>query len=796
MNQMRSVEMKIENLFMQTSEEFHSFEVDTKIVNDLIYRQNGTISTALRELVMNAFDANSEKVEILLWAEGFEVKDSGDGFEDEVAIMRNFKRFGTPHTEGDAVYGRFRIGRGQVMAFAKTTWHSKNYQMITDIKSGDAGFMFKKDAEPYDGCHVSGEFYTPLETYELSNAIEELTKLVRYSPWPVFVNQIQANAQDGITWDYEDDKIKITFNPKGRYGINLYSLGILVKELQMYRYGIAADVVTKQALQLNMARNEINEHDPLWQHVHSVLRAELRKKQLGKNRMTESERHALIDQFHYEEVGFVEIAKLPLLKDVRGKSSSFYKELGKKRPWTVCEDDQAHVGDRISTQGNAFVISRSELDIWRVKTIEELIAAARNNMGDGDEHNYSRYYRKALNEVEVVPFDKISSGVNDQYELIALSDLTTKERAQRNALQYAAGNMCKRLEKLHDEPIGKRKLHIGDSHAVAWTDSSTYVAVNRKTLSLFDNGMQGLTQLAAILLHELTHRDGSMNSIGHDMAFYESFHDTVICTSIKDDVLGNAIASLRNQYTTELENANLPFPKWLVERDEGAISISLLSSAPTPLLTWFLNLIGFPIVKGRGRIDLHAKHRKLWDLRILVNKRIDTILRKHALTVIRLEDFDHLSDFCERIDRYSEARMPIVKEMLEKEGIAASDLTVQILSNFSGHRIGRRCPFGGLSALAEDDAFGIKCLHNEYRRNVKIMVGKGFNFSSNFRDDWRDRDMTAESFADGGKEGRFAHYKNILEDLVDGITNPVERAEFVERVFNEAMRKSLNKAKN
>lgn len=781
------------NIQPHTSDEFHAFEVDTKIVNDLIYRQNGTISTAIRELVMNAFDANSEKVEILIWAEGFEVKDTGDGFEDEASIMRNFKRFGTPHVEGDVPYGRFRIGRGQVMAFARTTWHSKNFKMIADVKSGEAGFVFKKDAEHYEGCHVSGEFFTPLQTYELHNAIGDLTKLVRYSPFPVFINQIQVNTQDGIKWDYEDEQIKITFNPKGQYGIHLYSLGILVKELQMYRYGIAADIVTKQALQLNMARNEINENDPLWQHVHKVLRAELRKKQLSSNRMTESERHALIDQFLYDEVSFVDIAKLPLLKDVRGKSSSFDKELRKKRPWSVCEEAQARVGDRISTQGNCFVIPRAELDTWRVKTIQELIDIAQNNMGNNDD-GYARHYHRLLNSVDVVSFDKISTSINDQYDLTPLNALTAVERAQRNALQYTANNMCKRLETLHSEPIGKRKVHVGVSHAVAWTDSSTYVAFNRDTLSLFENGTPGITQLVVILLHELTHRDGSVKSNGHDMTFYESFHDSVICTSIKNEVLGNAIVSLRNQYQTELEKANLPFPKWLADRELTATKITLQGKSPTPLLTWFLDLIGLPIIKGRGRIDLQANQRALWEMNELVTKRIDSLIRKHGLTVARMADFNHISDFHERIVAYKEARAPIVRAMLEKEGIFASTLTVELLANFPGRQASRRCPFGGLSALTEDEAFGVKCLHNEYKRNIRIMAGKGFNFSSNFGVDWRDRDVTAESLADGGQEARFAHYKKILEDLVNGITDAAERTEFVARVFNDAMKKSLNRA--
>lgn len=41
--------------------------------------------------------------------------------------------FGAPHEEGDATYGKFRIGRGQVFNYAITTWTSNNYQLKVDI---------------------------------------------------------------------------------------------------------------------------------------------------------------------------------------------------------------------------------------------------------------------------------------------------------------------------------------------------------------------------------------------------------------------------------------------------------------------------------------------------------------------------------------------------------------------------------------------------------------------------------------------------------------------------------------
>jgi hypothetical protein len=558
----------------------------------------------------------------------------------------------------------------------------------------------------------------------------------------------------------------------------------------MHRYGISADVVTKSALQLNMARNEINEHDPLWLHVHKVLREELRKRQNGKNKVGELERQALIDQFRCEEIGFMEIMRLPVLKDVRGKVTSFYTQINKHRPWTVSEDTQARVADMVSTQGNAFVISRSELDIWRVRTVEELISVAQENIGHDKNGNYIRFIKGALREVEVVPFETISKGVNDKYSLIAIKDLSPLEKAQRNALQYTAVNMGKRLGKVHGEVIGKRKLHIGLSHAMAWTDSSSYIAFNRKTLALFDNAMPGLTLLAAMLLHEYMHTDGSIGSNEHDMAFYEAFHDSILRTSAKDEVLGNAVSSLRNQYKSELEKLNLPYPKWMDGSDENTITLSLLTKSVPPLLKWFLELVDLTPVMGRGKIELNASDTKMGSLPEQVHKRVDAVLRKHRIPVVTLEDFGHISDFDKRFEEYMNARLPNVKAALEKEGFTVSNVAVEIISNF--RRLSWSHSFFGLAAIAEDEAFGVKSLHAEYRLKVKIMAGNGFSYQSSFVPDWGWRDVTAETFADGGKEMRFAHYKKTLEQLVNGILDPVARAEFIERVFNEKMSKSLD----
>jgi hypothetical protein len=771
--------------------DFHEFEVDENIVHDLIYRQNGTISTALRELVMNALDYGSDRVDITIGRTHFEVKDRGKGFEDETSIMQFFKRFGTPHKEGDAKYGRFRIGRGQIMAFAKTTWHSKNFQMVTDIGSGVTGFNLTKDAEYYAGCSVSGSFYKELPSGEVESAVRDLSNLVRYAPHPIFINQVQVNANGATKWDYDDDELSIIFNPKGRYGINLYSQGILVKELHMFRYGTTADIVTKKALQLNMARNEINENDPLWKKVHRVLRSEMLKKTKRSSILTEHERLSLIDQFVCDELGFLDIYKAPLLKDVRGKSSSFYKELGKKRPWTVCNDTQRAQADQVSTLGTAFVLSRSELDLWRVDTVEALLSMAKAKMdcvNRTEDLRQAARWTRIIDDVVIVDFERVASGIHNQYDIVEQKDLTALERAQRNTLQYACDNICGRLSKIRDTDIGKRKVLIGDGPAIAWTDSSTFIAVNREQLSYFKNGSAGLIQLAGILLHELTHQEGSITDNGHDHAFYESFHDAILVGPINRDVLGNAFDSLSTRYKTELSKAGLPVPEWMLNTDLHKIELTLTEKAPNKLLSWFLGATNQVAVTGRSKITLQVTRDRLTSMKEIVDKAVNKLLKAHNLSVKYFSDYTYISDWDVATETYTKERAHSIQSALKKEGLIIGEQASRVLAFFVVPRslLGAvHCPFGQLSALAQVPDFGVLSLHQKYTSNVTAMAGKGFVYQSKIYDDWRTRDVHASDLALAGPEARFEHYQKVLKNLVNGIVDESDRRDFMKRFLSE-----------
>ncbi len=111
------------------------FELDPQIIHHIIYSQAGSIGKALIELLMNSVDASATVIHLTVTRDGFSCSDDGNGFVSKEDVVRYFGRFGTPHQEGDATYGRFRLGRGQIMAHARTVWQSNNWEMSVDTRS-------------------------------------------------------------------------------------------------------------------------------------------------------------------------------------------------------------------------------------------------------------------------------------------------------------------------------------------------------------------------------------------------------------------------------------------------------------------------------------------------------------------------------------------------------------------------------------------------------------------------------------------------------------------------------------
>ena len=243
------------------------FELDPQIIHHIIYSQAGSIGKALIELLMNSVDARASAVHLSLSRTGFTCSDDGQGFARREDVVRYFGRFGTPHDEGDATYGRFRLGRGQIMAHATTVWRSNAWMMTVDTRA--MGYHYDlddlHDASP--GCSISGEWYEVLSDAELMSTIQEVRDLVRYTPVSVELNG-RCITRDPRTerWDAEDEFA--WYRVKADGAVSIYNQGVLVRHDPAHTWGAGGLIASKKAICLNVSRTEIlRKTCPVWKSI-------------------------------------------------------------------------------------------------------------------------------------------------------------------------------------------------------------------------------------------------------------------------------------------------------------------------------------------------------------------------------------------------------------------------------------------------------------------------------------------------------------------------------------------------
>lgn len=268
------------------------FELDPQIIHHIIYSQAGSIGKAIIELLMNSVDARATAVRLSMTKEGFECSDDGNGFANREDVIRYFGRFGTPHEEGDATYGRFRLGRGQIMAHASTIWRSNEWQMTVDTRAMGYSYDLEQPEHALPGCSISGRWYEPLTDSELMSAVQEIRDLVRYTPVSVELNG-RVITRDPRTerWDAEDEFA--WYRAKEDGAVSIYNQGVLVRHDPGHMWGAGGLIVSKKAIALNVSRTEIlRKTCPVWKAIakqFGTLADDVRSR-LGDHRKTEASR--------------------------------------------------------------------------------------------------------------------------------------------------------------------------------------------------------------------------------------------------------------------------------------------------------------------------------------------------------------------------------------------------------------------------------------------------------------------------------------------------------------------------
>lgn len=494
------------------------FTVDPAILHSIIKSQAGTLSKALLEGVMNSLDAGCTGISITLTNEGFSVVDDGRGFQSRDEIEKWFGRFGTPHVEGDALYGRFRMGRGQMMAFAVNTWRTGTFEMSVDIRNKGMGFGLKEKLRAVKGCRITGKLYTPLSGSELEEVITDFTNLVKFAQMPVRLNGkvISKNPKD-MKWDLETDDAYILIDREKEKPLKVYNLGVLVRDYSNWAYGCGGIIVSKQPLQVNFARNDILDSEcTVWGRIKTYVKAANVKKVAKKGSLNSGERRFLAKQYVYGDIKGTDVdpMDLKLITDITGRHHSV-RELLKAPRISSSTDKQGRTGSQLHRQGAAFMLSQETLTRFSASDTEHLLSMLSRTTG----HTFP----------EAIAFDDVAQGFSENFALLSENELTIEERlALRVVLAFHAKFML--WYQAGEKSGGMRELRIGDSNvAKAWTDGRTYITLERALLTkAAKRGGPGFMELLNVLTHEYVHEDSDLESHDHEAVFYNKFHDLVL----------------------------------------------------------------------------------------------------------------------------------------------------------------------------------------------------------------------------------------------------------------------------
>lgn len=538
------------------------FELDPAIIHHIIYSQAGSIGKAIIELIMNSVDANAKTVQLTMTKEGFVCRDNGAGFATRKDVLRYFGRFGTPHEEGDATYGRFRLGRGQIMAHAITEWRSRKWKMTVDTRTMGYGYDLDDlaDDETVDGCEISGHWYEPLNDTELLSATQEIRDLVRYTPVSVELNGRLITRDPRVEkWDHEDEFAWYRVKVEGAVGI--YNQGVLVRNDSSHQWGAGGLIVSKKAIALNVSRTEIlRKTCPVWRPIARQFAAMAREisASLGAHRKTEASREKAAHDLLAGADNLLEVfasgEAITLLPGKRHQSLYEFLEMnGRLHGGRVSVAENAvdiPKAEAIAREKIAQVIHPITLTRFSCQTTDDfrdalerimLIVRERWLAQTEDERNRCRVW--GMNRIAVpafIDFDTLRDAFVDRTIIVMEKDALERETrrmwtALRWCLQQYAG-LCAGGRKSRNRGAQylsgekyRRHILLGEStRADAWTDGETYIAYNANLVrELRKEPVKVAGRLFSLTEHEVAHQGDSVDC-GHDEAFYQRYHDISI----------------------------------------------------------------------------------------------------------------------------------------------------------------------------------------------------------------------------------------------------------------------------
>ncbi len=572
------------------------FGIHPNLLHDIIHKQAGTLQKAILEAVMNSVDAGATRIDVSLDSNGVVIADDGKGFSSRKEIEEFFETFGTPHVEGDATYGRFRMGRGQCFSFGINHWETKRFRMRVDVKKDGLDYDLEESAESapdaqrsmfdagndafYDGCRIRIDLYNKLLPSELSEVERELRAWVAWVSVPIHLNGVLTSedpAKAKWTSETDDAYFKLTAN---RSVLTVYNQGVHVMNAPASRYGIGGFVVSKHRLDVNFARNDVQNTCPVFKRIKAHLAKHSAEGSKTTRKLTETQKTHLARQIVSCDIDWQTASKISLITDVDGKSISL--DGLRSRFYQTHEMISAPRGDRtaikVGQMHMAIPIAQETLDRFDVKDVQSLIAVLlRFAKRSAKQHQnwYARYLADCLEKAVPKTLEDYRHLVNATYSAVAPKDLSPGRRKLLSTASKASSVISDALSKPY------RRVHAGSSEvALAWTDGVRDIWIDQNTIPMMSLGYQGCARFAALMLHEYMHDGPDTETHEHDAEFYENFHDA----AVHSDVIGKAAtAMMRHMASMARSEGAKPTDRVLLfeDNEETLVRAGAKGSEPT-----------------------------------------------------------------------------------------------------------------------------------------------------------------------------------------------------------------------
>ena len=453
------------------SREKQVFGVDPSIIRRLIERQAGSVEKAILEAVMNSIDAKATRIDIdFKGLKKFVVADNGPGFPSREAIMKRFGVFGFDHDEAEEkavgrTFGKFGLGRGQLMAFARTQWDTNEFEIRVDTREKGLGFALREhDAPIYSGCRIAASLYEALSPGQKNVAVDELKRQTRYAPIEVYVDGVRLNKDaDRKDWTKSTEAFRF-FENEGAGGINVYNLGIFVATYPHWRHGVSGDLVSRpgHGFELNIARNDVLKGQcKLWKQAIRLL-TQASETRHATQRLCDADRQAVIHKVLAGNDDAASRRDAKLFKLASGRHvpiTSVRNHAGGE--FTIAPASQSQIGETIHRERGAAVLS-PEMLAWFGVDDGKALAKRLNKLWP----QQSNYWCK---EFTYLSFDKLAEPYRGDCKVLPGKAQTPMEVAAVRGIRRMADTMVYRLQASEeykqrcDGEARNRKIVLGSS---------------------------------------------------------------------------------------------------------------------------------------------------------------------------------------------------------------------------------------------------------------------------------------------------------------------------------------------